>query len=151
MKSKSIERPFNYIGKLPALPGDSKSLTAPYFETLIKALTNTDLFGAGPCGDRKRLIGFCPRKSAFKTGVTSPTALSGSNLSSRLCRRYLTRITPNPQLRSRVPWCIWCLEITRYREGGGVGRIPRDYPGPAEARLSRLWWVASMATRQTGP
>ena len=26
----------------------------------------------------KRLIGFCPRKSAFKTCVTSPTALSGS-------------------------------------------------------------------------
>jgi hypothetical protein len=53
-------------------------LTAPYFETLIKALTNNDLFG----GDRKRLIGFCPRKSAFKTGITHPTALSGSNLSS---------------------------------------------------------------------
>ncbi len=55
-----------YIGKTRALPGDSKILTAPYFETLIKALTNADLFG----GDRKRLIGFCPRKSAFKTGVT---------------------------------------------------------------------------------
>jgi hypothetical protein len=24
----------NYIGKPPALPGDLKSLTAPYFETL---------------------------------------------------------------------------------------------------------------------
>jgi hypothetical protein len=37
----------DYIGKPPALPGDSKSLTAPYFETLIKALANVDLFGEG--------------------------------------------------------------------------------------------------------
>jgi hypothetical protein len=40
----------NYIGKPPALPWDSKSLTAPYFETLRnaeKALTNADLFGDG--------------------------------------------------------------------------------------------------------
>jgi hypothetical protein len=82
-------------------------LTAPYFETpgiAEKALTNARFLiafislphgachsaaaencparSAGPCGDRKRLIGFCPRKSAFKTGVTPPTALSGSNLSS---------------------------------------------------------------------
>jgi len=35
------------IGKPPALPGDSRSLTAPYFETLIKALTTADLFGEG--------------------------------------------------------------------------------------------------------
>jgi hypothetical protein len=39
------------FGKPPALPRDSKSLTAPYFETLRnaeKALTNvTDLFGEG--------------------------------------------------------------------------------------------------------
>jgi hypothetical protein len=71
----------NYIGKPPALPANSKSLTAPYFETLRnaeKALTNADLFG----GDRKRLIGFCPHRSAFKAGVTFQTALSGSNLSS---------------------------------------------------------------------
>ena len=39
-----------YIGKPRALPGDSKSLTAPYFETLRnaeKALTHADLFGGG--------------------------------------------------------------------------------------------------------
>jgi len=29
--------PDNYIGKRPALPGDSKRLTAPYFETLRNA------------------------------------------------------------------------------------------------------------------
>ena len=83
------------------MPGDSKSLTAPYFETLIKARTNADLFGE----DRKRLIGFCPRKSAFKTGVTSPTALSGSNLSSlQLCRRCLTPdIHPPSRLPDTIP------------------------------------------------
>jgi hypothetical protein len=40
----------NCIGKPWALPGDSKSLTAPYFETLRnaeKALTHADLFGVG--------------------------------------------------------------------------------------------------------
>jgi hypothetical protein len=42
----------NYIGKPPALPGGSKSLTAPYFETL---------------------------RNADKSAAT---ALSGSNLSS---------------------------------------------------------------------
>ncbi len=56
------------------------------------AAENCPARSAGPCWDRKRLIGFCPHKSAFKTGVTSPTALSGLNLSSlRLCRRYLTK------------------------------------------------------------
>jgi hypothetical protein len=52
MPTNHILSPFspNYIGKPPALPGDSKSLTAPYFETLRnaeKALTNADLFGEG--------------------------------------------------------------------------------------------------------
>jgi hypothetical protein len=106
---RAMRKTGNYIGKSPALPGDSKSLTVPYFETLRNADKSaaTDLFGegrrakadealparsAGPCGDRKRLIGFCPRRSAFTTGATPPTALSGSNLSSLwLCRRYLTQ------------------------------------------------------------
>jgi hypothetical protein len=77
----------NYIGKPAALPGDSKSLTAPYFETLTYAdmtLTYAEKI-------YKFLSAFVQRASAFKTGATSPTALSGSNLSSlRLCRRYLT-------------------------------------------------------------
>jgi hypothetical protein len=64
------------------LPEDSKSLTAPYFRTLTyadKMLTYAE----------KEYINFCrrgsasvPRASAFKTGVTSPTAVSGSNLAS---------------------------------------------------------------------
>jgi hypothetical protein len=40
----------HYIDKPLALPGDSKSLIAPYFETLRnaeKALTYADLFGEG--------------------------------------------------------------------------------------------------------
>jgi hypothetical protein len=39
----------DYIGKPPALPGNSKSLTAPYFETLRNADKSaaTDLFGEG--------------------------------------------------------------------------------------------------------
>ena len=39
----------NYIGNPPALPGDSKSLTAPYYETLRNADKSaaTDLFGEG--------------------------------------------------------------------------------------------------------
>jgi hypothetical protein len=32
----------NYIGKSPALPGDSKSLTTPYFETLRNADKSAD-------------------------------------------------------------------------------------------------------------
>ena len=44
-----------------------------------------------PAGIGSASSAFARRKSAFKTGVTPPTALSGSNLSSlRLCRRYLT-------------------------------------------------------------
>jgi hypothetical protein len=67
------------------------SISLPHGACHVATAENCPARSAGPCVDRERLIGFCPRKSAFKTSVTPPTALSGSNPSILgLCRRHLT-------------------------------------------------------------
>jgi hypothetical protein len=86
---ESLIHPFNYIGKLPALPGDAKSLTAPYFETLRNADKSaaTDLFGEGR---RAKADEALPREFSAAALWQTP----GFSCSSSLCRTALATVPP---------------------------------------------------------